>query len=442
MLTSYQHLPKQTRSRSEVMRHNEIRLAWLDISLNAIQSLQFSESDSNIPITDATQSQSQLFYNFGSKTDPNNKPKSPFDLLCTTFSILLILAPKCDDTIDNGDASIESLSYTYSGDFVTCMKQRHGMASIQKHLSEASAVASLTYRAVYSSSTVTPEVSLIHTNAMSIIDKITTFTLILADASSSVVDILQLLMEARCLRSYLDNPLMKLCKMWIRPTKDFTKNALPHTLLPRGYVPAASGHQKLSYQNDVVHTLWCKVIDVFSSLLRSTKLQTTIYADVDYNIDQQLLLIARASLDFISFFEDIIFSCFSSISVAGKKSAAEKKYQASSTITTSSFAFSRNGLKEASCIVNLFEELCIGEAKNIALSYEHISQKMTPMMLDLTKILSSFLGSIGCARELFSALSSASSLSYDQHASILDSHPLLADGESKNIILYKLVIFC
>ena len=424
MLTNYQNLSKDDVSRKELIRYSEVRLGWLDITLNTLQSLQFSDTEKD---KDAPTARSQFLYNFGNETELNKKSTEnhfPFELLRISCSLLSMLAPATDE-IDTGSQSVASLSYAFSGDFITCMKQRDAMSYLQSHLNAASTVASLTYRAVYSASS-TPELRTIHTNAISIIEKIVAFIHTLAESSSLVVEILELLTAARCCRSFIDNPLLKICKMWASP--DHTEQRLS-VVQHRGYVPAASGHLRISHSNeDPVHSIWCKVIDVFSAMLRSARLQSLSYANVNHIIHQQVFPIASAALDFVCSFEETIFSCFSSMHNAPKTELAGKNHPAS-TISSSSFSFTTNRLKEGACIAHLFEQLCIGEVKNkFTLSYTRILKKMNPVMVDTTKLLSAFLGSVGNARELFAALSSASKLSYDQHASIFDAHPLLADG--------------
>ena len=74
----------------------------------------------------------------------------------------------------------------------------------------------------------------------------------------------------------------------------------------------------------------------------------------------------------------------------------------------------------------LFAELCKGDNKNkFARLCGGIYERILSTSLELTKIMSSFLGSIGNARELFLALSSASTIMLDQPAAM---HPLLAEG--------------
>jgi hypothetical protein len=306
------------------------------------------------------------------------------------------------------------------------------MGHIQKHLDEASTVASLTYRAMYNS-TATSELSFVHNNAISIIDKITSFTMTLADTSSSVVDILGLLVEARCCRAFLENPLLKLCKLWTEPDSLDQQKVLP-IVQHRGYV-WVSGHHRMSHQNDPVHSIWCKVISVFSSMIRSARLQSVVYANVDHSIHQQLPMIAEAVLDFVSSFENTLFSCFTTISEKPKeRELAEKKgfkgNHPASTISSSSFSFTTNLLSEVSCVTQLFEQMCVGETKNkFARACSRTYNAMNRAMVDMVRVLCTFLGSIGNARELFIALASASKLSYDQHASMFDAHPLLADGK-------------
>ena len=436
MMTEYENLPNKNPTQSEIVRYNEIRLGWLDTALNAIQFLQFAESVTDSTMTEHFPSaKSPFLYNFGSETNPNQyRTDLPFELLQTSYSILSLLAPRTDD-MNSDSQTIGSRPYAYSGDFVICMKQRNAMAHIQNHLTEASTVASLTYHAIYSA-TSTHEVNIIHKNAVSIVDKITTFTRTLADSSSFSVEVLEFMMEARFCRSFIENPLLKLCNMmWTISSQD--QNTFQHVVKHRGYVPSPQVHRnQMMHHNDPVHAIWCKVIDVFTLMLRSVRLQSMVYAQMEHSIHQQLLPMASAALDFVSYFDKAIFSCFSSIHTKSTaKALADKKPK--STISPSSFNFTANLLKEASCIVQLFDQLCMGETKNkFMLSYSNTFNIMNTVVLDLARTMSTFLGSIGNARELFFALSSASKLSYDMHASMVDAHPLLADGETILVIIF------
>jgi hypothetical protein len=326
------------------------------------------------------------------------------------------------------------LSYAYSSDFVSCMKQRNAMISIQKHLAAASNVASLTYGAVFNATT-TPKIAKTHTNATTSLSKITSFILILTDSSALNVDILLMLMEARCFRSFVDNPLLKCCKMWAAdPNSSMVEQH-------RGYIPSSSGHRKTTHTTDVVHSVWCTVLKVFSSLIRSAKRQVVAYAKVDHMIKQQILPITNAVFDFVCSFEQTIFSCFSSMHAKPKETVLTEKKgfksnssTSASTISASSFCFTANLLQEACCISSLFEQICKSPSSKFEAACPRIYNKMIQTMLDMAKMLSSFLGSISNARELFTALSSASTLSFDQPSSMFDAHPLLADGESSSMI--------
>jgi hypothetical protein len=111
---------------------------------------------------------------------------------------------------------------------------------------------------------------------------------------------------------------------------------------------------------------------------------------------------------------------------AGKTNQKESR---PSSIPDAPYSFTANLLKEATSITKLLEQLSIGESKSkFERSYSRTYKMTNQAMLHMAKLLSSFLGSIGNARELFVVLSSASNLSYDQHSSMIDSHPLLADG--------------
>ncbi|KAL7485925.1 hypothetical protein ACHAW6_011512 [Cyclotella cf. meneghiniana] len=392
LLCEYQSQAEESHSRNERVKYNEVRLGWADITLGVIQSIH---------------------------------AESSAELLRTSFCFLSALSPTSHDV--DSDIGVY-LSYSYSTDFLICMKQRNAMFHIQNHLTSLSTVASLTYGAIYNG-TATTEMTTIHSSTVFSIDKIITFILTLTDTSSFFVDIILLLNEARCFRSLIDNPLLKVCKVWLGQNQNSCDHIISRAVENhRGYVSTFSEHHKVSHrnENDSVHSVWCKVIQVFSMLLRSLRRQLAVHANVDHNINQQLLPITSAVFDFIASFEEIIFSCFSSMHANPMKTVfPEKKYSINpstpaSTIKTSSFSFTRNSLHEASCLMSLFEQLSKGDTRNkFAVSCVGIYNKMIPTMLGMVKNLSSFLGSIGNARELFSALSSIPNA---RHESIRNSY--------------------
>jgi len=155
---------------------------------------------------------------------------------------------------------------------------------------------------------------------------------------------------------------------------------------------------------------------------------------VDEPILRQLTPVTSVVLDFVCTFEDELFTCFLSMlseahdqnysNKSGKKSSSS-----SSSMHSSPFAFTPNLLKESADISALFAELCKGAHKNeFARQCGGIYERVCSASISLTKIMSSFLGSIGNARDLLAALSSASTIILDQPTAMFDAHPLLAEG--------------
>jgi len=207
-----------------------------------------------------------------------------------------------------------------------------------------------------------------------------------------------------------------------------------YTSLPRHADENSPSKSRPTSQKDTAHFIWREAINIFSSLMRSARCQTQNYAQVDESILRQLTPITNMMLDFVCTFEDALFTCFSSMLSEARAQAfsnrgGKKSSSFSSSIHSSSFAFTPNLLKESADISTLFAELCKGAHKNeLARQCGGIYERVRSASLELTKIMSSFLGSIGNARELFLALSSASTISLDQPAAMFDAHPLLAEG--------------
>mmetsp|Transcript_12744 Transcript_12744/g.27521 ORF Transcript_12744/g.27521 Transcript_12744/m.27521 type:complete len:916 (-) Transcript_12744:83-2830(-) len=451
LMTEFESLPRREKTREDVVKYNDLRLGFTDLSVNALQSLQYVQlgaTDDIASVEDATLVPCKFGYGFGAvseKTSPHLGQEAALQLLRASFSLICHLAPTTK--IGSSSNFADYQTHTYGADFAACLKERNAMEFIQYHLSSASNVASLTYQAVHGGSS-SHSVAVIHNNAVAVVRLITTLFHELVDAGSMIAGILLLLLENRCFRSLIDNPLLKTSsKTWSSNTavsgdevmSPITQHRGYYTSLPRhaGIMASTSKSKPSSQRDDSVHFVWREVVNIFSSLLRSARCQSQTHAKVDEPILRQLTPVTSVVLDFVCTYADELFACFSSMLIEARalsnissRAGKQKSSSFSSSIQSSSFAFTPNLLKESADISSLFAELCKRDIKTeFARQCSGIYERVLSTSLELTKTMSSFLGSIGNARELFLALSSASStIMLDQPATMFDAHPLLAEG--------------
>jgi len=445
LMTEFESLPQGRRTRNDVAKYNDLRIGFTDLAVNALQSLEYVQLEANDDtaiVEEADHLPSKYGYGFGAISHLGQE--AAFQLLRVSLSLLSRLAPTT--TIGLSSKLGDYQNFTYGVEFAACLKERRTVECIQYHLSKASTVASLTYQAVHAGSS-SLSVSSIHNNAVDVVCLITRLFHGLIDAGSTIVDILLLLMENRCFRSLIDNPLLRTsCKTWTSNTDVSDNEVMPTAILHRGYynsLPRHSGHtssaskNKPSSQKDSVHFVWREVISIFSSLLRSARCQSQTYAKVDEPILRQLTSVTSVVLDFVCSYAEELFFCFRSMQTEARsrsnlssRGGKTESTSFSSSIQSSSFAFTPNLLKESADISLLFAELCKTDSKiDFARQCGDIYERVRVTCLELMKVMSSFLGSIGNARELFLALSSASStIMLDQPTTMFDAHPLLAEG--------------
>jgi hypothetical protein len=432
LISEFESLPQVEISRDDRTAYNHLRIGFVDLALKTLQSLQYVQIGAeDAEVTEHGFVSAKYGYAFEPSSE-NIDANASFQLLRASLSLLSRLAPTI---VELSSKLGDDRTYTYGVDFAACLKERNAIQSLQYHLGTSSNIASLTYEVVHASAS-TQSVSIIHNNAVDIVHLITAFFHTLTDSGSMVVDILLLLVENRCFRSLIDIPLWKTSgKIWSSTYDEVITTVARH----RGYYTSFSmqaGNSSSSRKNrplsqkDLVHSIWREVVQVFSSLIRSVKCQAEIYTKVDEHITRQLNQVTSVVLDFVCTYEDELFSCFSSmwseartqVNLAGGK----MKSSSFSSIQSSSFAFTPNLLKESSDISSLFSELCKGDIKiHFASQCSGIYERVLSTSLELTKITSLFLGSIGNARELFLALSSAST---KMEPSAMFDHPMLAEG--------------
>lgn len=424
IISEFEKLPGK-RTRESAMKYNDIKIGLTNLAVNALQSLQYVQAGTDeIDSDDTTFTPSKFSYNFASMADNTD---SAFQLLRTSLSLLLHLSPTDDKN--------NYLSNAYGVDFSSCFKQRSALQQMMYHLSSASSVASLTYKAVLGG-TSSQSVAMIHRNSVDIVNLIMTVLHTLTEAGSSTVSVLLLLAESGCYRSLIGNTLLRATSVAWAPKSSSVDESASHIFTRhRGYnapVQTSLKGAKPSSQKDLVHEIWLIVINMFASLLRSARQQSSMHEKVDEKIHNQLAPINKIVFDFVCTYERELFSCFASlfneVHAQGSLSNKGGKTSFSSSIQSSSFAFTSNLLKECEAVSFLFAELCAGKTKaQFARSCGSIYKKILTASVELTKMTSSFLGSIGNARELFAALSDAKTM-LDQPSAILDAHPLLVEG--------------
>jgi len=412
-----------------IMKYNYIRIGFTDIAVKSLQSLQYVQLDDNVnEIVEHGFVPSKFGFSFdGTKS-------ASYQMLRSSLLLLISLVPS---TLGSNTKLGDYQLLTYGVDFASCLKERSAINSLLYHLGVASNISSLTYQVVYAGKS-THEVEIIHNNAVDVVQLITSCIHALTDSGSMVVDILLLLLENRCFRSLIDNPLWKMSgKTWTSTSDDYM---IPVVDRHRGYYTShsrqgttntsSSRKPHKSCQIDSVHATWREVIQIFSSLIRSARYQVVIHANIDEHVMCQLNDVPTAVLDFICAYEDELLSCFSSMSSEARTqvnlAGGKAKSSTFASIQSSSFAFTLNLLKESADISSLFAELCRGETKILfANKCSSIFKSVLSTSLELAKLTSSFLGSVGNARELFLALSNASA-KLDSMAHF--DHPMLAEG--------------
>ena len=185
---------------------------------------------------------------------------------------------------------------------------------------------------------------MIHNNSVDIVRVITTFFHTLTNTGSSVLDILLLMMDNRCFRSLMNNPLLKTaCKTWTSNADTMGDEVISVTR-HRGYYTgfpkqvsnksSSSSKPRACSQRDLVHFIWREAISIFSSLLRAARCQT--FGKVDEPIAHQLTPVTTTVLDFICAYEDDLFSCFKSmLNEARAQSIRSSKGRAKSSFSSS-----------------------------------------------------------------------------------------------------------
>mmetsp|Transcript_39535 Transcript_39535/g.57729 ORF Transcript_39535/g.57729 Transcript_39535/m.57729 type:complete len:663 (-) Transcript_39535:211-2199(-) len=239
----------------------------------------------------------------------------------------------------------------------------------------------------------------------------------------------------------------------------------------RGYFPQSSDEQRmgtdssgiftpnlkkhLACRDDPVHGVWRTVICAMTGLLRSCRVKSqnlNMYNIVTSEpLHRQCLSLVA---DFLCTYDSVVFSCINACAIKRDMAVTNSTSHdilglampktALQNMPSSSVTFTLNNLGEAGDILALVSEMFTGSnRKQFESTCPVLYKKLLDSSLEITQSLTSFLGAVGTARELFAALSTLNkAIEEETNASnantninrplasvdaTFDLHPLLAE---------------
>lgn len=395
-------------SREEVSRFNNLRIGFADLSLSILACTQYEESDN---FTGEGPGQSKYMYSFSTEGSKGESLK----LLKTALALLSRLVPQANSSIGTPHQT-----YSYGVQFAACLKGRNALNSLEKHLLAGATCASMTYSSVYDGSA-GQSVSAVHDCAAEVTLNITSAVQLLSDAGAFCADLLSLLLDSEIYRTLISSPLFKAsCKAWTTSVDGTDGNSRHRGYITR-HVAATDKSSKPSSSVDPVHEVWRTTIACFSALLRAARCQAQTYRNMNGDSTTNHFGAAKnVALDFLCGHKSELFSCFTQMNAPVGTGSLQ------TSIKSSSFSFTANVLREAAEISDLFSELCQKDTKTV---FEQSGpfKDVIQTSLEAIQRMSLFLGAIGTARDLFSALERANSI-LDGSSGVIDTDSLLADG--------------
>lgn len=395
-------------SREEVSRFNNLRIGFADLSLSILACTQYEESDN---FTGEGPGQSKYMYSFSTEGSKGESLK----LLKTALALLSRLVPQANSSIGTPHQT-----YSYGVQFAACLKGRNALNSLEKHLLAGATCASMTYSSVYDGSA-GQSVSAVHDCAAEVTLNITSAVQLLSDAGAFCADLLSLLLDSEIYRTLISSPLFKAsCKAWTTSVDGTDGNSRHRGYITR-HVAATGKSSKPSSSVDPVHEVWRTTIACFSALLRAARCQAQTYRNMNGDSTTHHFGAAKnVALDFLCGHKSELFSCFTQMNAPVGTGSLQ------TSIKSSSFSFTANVLREAAEISDLFSELCQKDTKTV---FEQSGpfKDVIQTSLEAIQRMSLFLGAIGTARDLFSALERANSI-LDGSSGVIDTDSILADG--------------
>lgn len=341
-----------------------------------------------------------LCYTFDPDVKGHNTPLQLLQLSITLLSTLGILAQGTESGYET------YLSHSYQNELLTIFRQFELFDMLAVHFESASNFLSREKNS---------------TPAICVLSSILTLVAIYCSNMDSTLP--KLLLDSKIMYYIIKNDiLIASCDKWASKGEDMVKS--------RGYVQSSNIVYSSEIETakvmipDPSHDLWCKTIRALSALLRWA------------NRSSSNTCVERSTLwatDFLYFFQ-IHITSFLEHSLT---QIIDHKESLSTATPTSGFSFTLATLSELNEILVFIYELCAGETrKQIEPSSINLFENFVGIATSVIRSLSSFMGSLSTARELFSALSNLSDvigkkldeMETAQEFQRYAKHPLLIDG--------------
>ena len=339
------------------------------------------------------------------------KEKSKLTLV-SALSILSRVVLSCDHR-----KSMHAFQ-SFAMDLADIMRTTNLLESLSRHLDRSSKASALLF--------VSKTRGKIHDPAFEITQSILSFALILSESKETAFT--DIMSKGSLIQLVLKNDLITTsCQCWTVPNA-----SLKSSLENRGYfddivsttATLSSKSLRYNYIPDPAHSVWRTTIRVLSAMLHSTSVENSETRE----------RVSSLAVDFLHYYEipltSFIEKCLNQ--------APDNKENSNSSSPSSGFGFTIATFAELSDIMSFVSELCSGEHKKY---FECISPRLYGIMsnaaIAICRSLSSFLGALGTARELFQALTKldeimTSDMSQNPAAAKqyqnFSAHPLLADG--------------
>ena len=408
MLLSEVHSYSSDWSREEFFRFNNLRIGFADLSLSVLACTQCEESNDFTGEGPGRATYTYSYSNEGSKGES-------LKLLKTALALLSRLVPQANSSIGTAHQT-----YSYGVEFAACLKGRNALNALERHLLAGVTCASMTYSSVYDGSA-GQSVSAVHDCAAEVTLIVTSVVHLLSDAGAFSADLLSLLLDSDIYRALISSPLFKAsCKAWTSSANG-TEGNLRHRGYIAQHVAASDRSSQPSSIVDPVHEVWRTTIACFSALLRAARCQAQTYRNINGDSPTHHFGAAQnLALDFLCAHKAEMFSCFTQMNVPVRTGSMQ------TSIKSSSFSFTANVLREAAEISGLFSEMCQKDTKAVFEQSGPFKDVIQTCLVAIQR-MSLFLGAIGTARDLFSALERANSI-LDGSSGVMDTDSLLADG--------------
>jgi len=415
-------------SQEDQKRFNSSRLVLCRLIGNTLNSLALTKPDENTCVSVVGSGNTQFPYDFNSKVSDNmnhqmiNIEGVSLNLLRVAISLLSALLPttvKASPSLSSNACETE-LAITF--------RNCNLISLVLRHLENASDAAASTYQmALDGSSNIGKSVqsSCIHKNSVDMIARIFHFAYCIAESGGLSI----LMVENRFVQSLMKCKILShACQHWSALSRGDGNTSQQE----RGYlktkcispfVPAKDFTQMKNQcrKPDPVHNIWRCAIQILTALIRSCNSSNLGSLE---SINKQC---SSAIIDFIYTFEDTILSCIQNCS-----------FRTSQEAGSSEFGFTLNLLNEVCDLLSLLSELCNEEYRHqFEASSASFYRKVGEAALDIMKTLSTFMGAVGTARELFSSLSKLNKIMAvdgnedDESVYMRETyipHPLMEDG--------------